>query len=291
MRATTTITALLIFLFLGLTGCGRGPLWTALGLPKLAISDENVTSQGAEPLLDIENFEKIDLIAELCGIKDDKDGPQRPKICEEKNGKENGEKTVEEKAEENAKNLAKAFAFFNKKSAEAKKPEEDNTIRRRNGIQERILAASMQRCGEFKNFLRQFQTEMGFGLGAAATTLGGLGAIFTPLSTVRALSGAAGIMSGIRAEFNESFFYNQMVHVITQGIDARRAELYKKIKCRQDDPLTTYPIQAAVKDAVEFHQSCSTIVGFQVAGNAIQQTKDPGLKRLKESLGHSRCTK
>ena len=39
-----------------------------------------------------------------------------------------------------------------------------------------------------------------------------------------------------------------------------------------------YPIQAAVKNAVEFHESCSTIVGFEVAEDAIQQTRDPGLK-------------
>ena len=312
MEAKTTITALLIFLFLGLTGCGSltKPLVTGL-LPDLAILDDKVTSQGAEPLLDRDEFEKIDLIEELTSSSDaaaDTSRIEELKVeiikLQAKNEKLSGGTTPADKAtieelkakievhkdrikqlEENSdydllgnkqarKDLAKAFALFNKKS----------TQKRRTAIQERILAASNQRCDQFKNYLRQFQAEVNFGLGAITTTVAGLGAIFTPASTVRALSGAAAIASGVRAEFDENFFYTLATNVITEGIDTKREELYKKIRKRQNEKTEKYPIQAAVKDAVEYHGACSTIVGFEAASEYIQRIKNPGLKELKNVL-------
>ena len=249
----------------------------ALSDKQRAVSDDGTLSDQEKALSD-EKRALSDKQRDLSDKERALSDQERIKICgekEKKNTKKTQEENTEENTEKNAKNLAKAFAFFNERT-------DKNTKRRRNAIQERILSASMQRCGEFKNFLRQLQTETDFFLGSAATTLGGLGAIFTPLSTVRALSGAAGIMSGIRAEFNESFFYNQMVHVITKGIDSRREDIYKKIRDEQEKDLEKYPIQAAVKDAIKFHESCSTIVGFQVAGDAIQQTRDPGLKQFQK---------
>ena len=262
MEAKTSITALLIFLFLGLIGCGSAikPLVKPF-LPDFAIFDDNITSQGAEPVLDPDEFEKINLIDELkVGMDSNQINGDTSNCCLDLSGN---------KAREE---LAKAFAWFNKNGSQ----------KRRNAIQERILAASNQRCTQFKNHLRQFQAEMNFGLGSATTILGGLGAIFTPASTVRALSGSAAIASGIRAEFNEDFFYGLATHVIAEGMDNKREEIYGKIRDRQNQDTTAYPIQAAVKDAVEYHGACSAIDGLEAAGDAVVQNRNPGLKQFKK---------
>lgn len=257
MKTKTTIMALLIFLFLGLTGCSS--------LTRLATFDDKATSQGAEPVLDPDEFEKINLIEELkAGF---------PVYYYNSGETTNSPETTNSSVDKARKELAEAFEVFNKYG----------TSERRNAIQERILTASKLRCGRFKNHLRRFQAEMNFGLGSVTTILGGLGAIFTPASTVRALSGSAAITSGVRAEFNENFFYTLATHVITEGIDAKREEIYAKIKQRQkNESRKTYPIQAAVKDAVEYHESCSTIVGFVAAGEAIVENRNPGLKQFKK---------
>ena len=356
MKAKTIITALLIFLFLGLTGCGSvtKPLFKWV-LPDFAIFEDEITSQGAEPVLDRDEFEKINLIEELkAGLTDEaskelakaiaalnnvvalnQNGDEASKelvkviaalnnvVALNQNGDEANKELVKaiaalnnvaalnQNGDEASKELVKAIAALNNVAALNQNGDSDTvtccfdlsgdkarkelakafasfnkngSLQRRNAIQERILAASNQRCAEFKNYLRQFQAEVNFGLGTATTTLAGLGAIFTPASTVRALSGAAAIASGVRAEFEENFFYTLATPVITEGIDTRREEIYEKIRKRQNENQTTYPIQAAVKDAIEYHGSCSTRVGFEAAGDAIVQTRDPGLKQLSKAL-------
>jgi len=85
---------------------------------------------------------------------------------------------------------------------------------RRNAIQEGIIAASNQRCGEYKKLLKALDSRANFVLGSLTTAIAGAGAIFTPASTVRALSGIASIVSGVRSEFNEDYFANQTIQVL-----------------------------------------------------------------------------
>ena len=255
MRISLRELALLIPFFMITSGCGN--IARNL-LPNFALFDDNVTSQGAQPLLERDVFEKIDLFKEI--------GSPTEELA---NAGVNTDDIDRE-------NLARAFKWFNEGGGDK---------RRRNGIQERIIAASNQRCGEYKNFLRQFEAEGNFFLGTATTTLAGLGAVFTPAATVRALAGAAAITSGIRAEFQEDFFYTLATHVITEGIDAKREEIYKALGKRQDEEVIKYTIQAAVNDAVQYHSACTTIVGSQAASEAIRQAKNPGLERLIELKG------
>lgn len=159
-----------------------------------------------------------------------------------------------------------------------------NLKRMRNSIQERILAASNERCGEYKNFLRQFESEGNFFLGTLATTLGGLGAIFTPAATARALAGLAGITSGVRAEFQEDLFHKLAVYVITDGIDKRRTQIYGVILQKQREDYDSYTLMHAVNDAVVYHSSCTTLIGLQAASDSIRESQDPGLSRLREAV-------
>lgn len=216
---------------------------------------QDLKVQGALPLIQPESFEKIDLAREL--------DPQSPALIE-------GLYLKDEELAQNRETLRKAFDRFyeDRKSVEL----------RRNRMQERILAASNQRCGEYKKFLKQLDAGTNFFLGALTTVVAGAGAIVTgPATAVRALSGSASIVSGVKAEFNETYFQNKTIQVLTDGIEAKRKELYEKIlEVREGKDIEEYTVEAAIKDAITYHDACSLIAGLEHAALSIERASNPG---------------
>jgi len=236
---------------LALAGCGySGFAW----------GQRNVTLYGPFPLLPEASFEEIDLTNLISG-----DGAPK-----------GGIKTWDE-----------AFVAFEKI---IKDKDEKEKARLRNQVQERILAASNQRCGEYKNFLKRFDSESNIILGGLATAIGGAGAIFKAANTARALSGIAAIFSGWRAEVNADYFNNLTIQVISKGIEARRKEVYDKILEDRKADLETYqnylnyPIQRAVGDAAVYHYNCSLIAGLEHAAQSIERAQNPGSAELNKAL-------
>ena len=157
-------------------------------------------------------------------------------------------------------------------------------VQRRNRVQERLLAASVQRCGEYKKFLKQLEGETNWLLGSITTAAAGVGAIVTGVNAARAFAGIAAIFSGVRAEFNESLFQRLTIQVITEGFESRRRAAYEKIQLRQREPLATYPVEAAIKEALEYHASCSLIAGLEHAALSIERAENPGLETAERAL-------
>lgn len=151
-------------------------------------------------------------------------------------------------------------------------------LQNRNRIQEVIISASDQRCASYMNYIRLAQSRSQYGFGATTTLLGGLGAIFQQADVSRILSGAAGITSGISAEYQQNIFSNLASHIIVQGIENRREEIYGKILQAREQSLVAYPVEAAVRDAVRYHGACSMVIGVEAASEAIRMVKDPGLE-------------
>lgn len=148
----------------------------------------------------------------------------------------------------------------------------------RDRIQERILAASTQRCNAFKaNLQRQFSRN-NFLLGLGATISGVIGAVVPGVQASKYLAGAAGIFSGARAEWNQDFLANIAVNVIIDGIEQRQQEVYKQIVIAgQNKDISAYNVEAAIKDALFYHGQCSIMTGLRVASDAIKFTNDPGI--------------
>lgn len=168
----------------------------------------------------------------------------------------------------------------------------DTRVQRRNAIQEHIIAASNQRCTYFSNFLHTSRSGVNFALGSLATIAGTAGAIVTGVDGSRVLSGTAAIFSGVRAEFNQELFSNLATHVISNGIDLRRREVYEQIVLQgQSKPYEIYPVEAAVKDAIYYHAQCNVITGVQVAGDTIKLMENPGIDTANRMLIKLNLTK
>ncbi|MFT4101062.1 MAG: hypothetical protein QM674_08520 [Burkholderiaceae bacterium] len=117
------------------------------------------------------------------------------------------------------------------------------------------------------------------------TILAGAGAIATPATTVRALSGLAGISSGVGAELQQSYFSNLATQVIVPGIDLARADLRTEIASKRGRSISEYTLEAAIADAARYHGACSMNAGLEHSGKAVVEISNPGVRMLNATLG------
>lgn len=161
----------------------------------------------------------------------------------------------------------------------------ESAVRLRNGIQDRIISVSTSRCNVFKTYLRRQQSDTNFLLGSATTVAGVLGAILPGQTATRNLAGTAGIFSGIQAEFNSSYYSNLAAHVIVQGIELQQQRLLSQLmKDRSTRSISDYGMEAAIRDAVYFDGTCSTVAGLVEAAESIKEITSPGLPRAAEVI-------
>jgi hypothetical protein len=164
--------------------------------------------------------------------------------------------------------------------------------RRRTQLQERLIAASNERCAEYKERLQQVQVQSQPASGekrsngavdAATAALGVLTIAYPPAAAVGGLLGAAQLVSGVKAAPPKQFTSGLTVQVVSLGIDTRRASILQGIRGRQQETPASYPVEAAVSDALLYHQACSMVAGLEAAGEALSTT-DPGVARVRSEF-------
>lgn len=80
-------------------------------------------------------------------------------------------------------------------------------------------------------------------------------------------------------------------HVVIQGIDLRRREVYEQIVSHgQAKPYDKYNVQAAVKDALYYHGLCSVMAGIEFASDTIEVFDDPGINVANRVLAKLKTT-
>ncbi|MCO5975171.1 hypothetical protein [Ideonella oryzae] len=147
-----------------------------------------------------------------------------------------------------------------------------DTPAHRNAIQDRILSASGQRCNVFLTYIQRHQSATDFMLGSLTALLAGGGAIATGVDTARALAGSAGIVSGIRAEYDQTYFQNQAATIISKGIRLRRDTLLGAIDAKRGSDVGTYTIERAVGDALRYHGACTVMAGLEETDTQLSAT-------------------
>lgn len=161
----------------------------------------------------------------------------------------------------------------------------------RNGVQDRILGVSTSRCNVFKTYLRRQQADANFYLGSSATVAGVLGALLPGANASRNLAGVAGILSGVQAEYNSTYYSNLAAHVIVQGIEVHQSRLLATlVDERQRKSVDDYSMEAAIRDAIYFDGTCSTVVGLLEASESIKEAVNPGLSRAMQVIGAVKAT-
>ena len=236
------------------TGCGNRL--------SLAALEPNVTAYGADPVINPDSFQKVDIAKAL---NPDGEGLQDIGFNDQQ---------AEEKNKKNQKVLSQALKNF----------AESGTKADRTRLQERIISASDQRCVAYFRYLKREDVQGNFILGSLTTAFAGLGTIFTAADTVRAMAGLATVTSGVRAEFNDAFFQGLTVQVITHGINLQRKEIHDGMIQVRHLPLETYPAEAAIRDAVRYHGSCSLIAGLERAALELERADNPGVMQMQRTM-------
>ncbi|MDP3110767.1 MAG: hypothetical protein Q8M71_01540 [Thermodesulfovibrionales bacterium] len=155
-------------------------------------------------------------------------------------------------------------------------------IKLRSQIQDRLIAASNQRCNVYTTYLKRVSTYQNGIFGTLTTILGGAGAIVTGQNSARLLSGLAGISSGTRAELNQATFESLATSVIIPGIQKTRSDLLKEILNKRSKKIDEYTIEGAIADAIAYHGACSMDTGISYAQKSIESYGDIGIKRFNE---------
>ena len=156
-------------------------------------------------------------------------------------------------------------------------------MNRRNDVTGRLLAASDQACEKFTQRLNSFQSGTNFFTGSLATALAGAGAIFTPAGTARAFAGAAGIASGVRAEFNGDLFYQQLVPTLRKAIETARTTARKPIIDGFTSKLDVYPMSVAFSDVIRYNGACSLVAAEATMAASLTLANHPGMAEFNQS--------
>lgn len=233
-------------------------------------------------------YEQVDLIAALqSGTEVQNNTPSNPGASGSQNQVEATDDT------QASKELQAAYArFYSRYRADTNGPA------RRNEIQDELFRASDQRCNYYKAYLYHLQRSQRSLFGGLSTALGGLGAIFTSASTARALSGSAGIASGVGAEIMEAQFASLTIQVLIDGIEKARKDAYEGARAQRfiTDPATKvsriaslneYTVEHAILDAVRYHGACAITEGLRAAANSIQTIRHPGPEMMQYAVAQS----
>jgi hypothetical protein len=166
-----------------------------------------------------------------------------------------------------------------------------STKQHRNLVQNRLLAASERRCGRFFQYLKRDNSNKNFWFATFSSVFATAGALVPGLRAAQNLSGISALGTGLRAEYNNEFYANLAVSVITRGIEEKRNVLRAKLNASQHIPYDNYDIAAAVTDAVQFDSSCNIVNGLELANEAIQRFNEPGLDAINRTLLKGKLTR
>ncbi len=160
----------------------------------------------------------------------------------------------------------------------------------RNNMQSQLIARSYSVCAAFTSGLQRLQSDSSFFFTSTTALLGGLGAIFAPVATVRALSGAAAITAGVGAAYGSAMFHEKTISVLSKAIESKRKRFYDEtIETNRGKSADTYVFGDALRDAAIYHSYCNIVHAFSETEEALAKRDDletalKGMKKVSDTL-------
>lgn len=139
---------------------------------------------------------------------------------------------------------------------------------RRNDLQDRIIAASNQRCAAYMRTLISSKAQTQMGWGGLATLLSGAATVTTPMAAAQVLSAGSTISSSFLSLYNEAYFNSLSVNVISAGISKQREGLLQYLDEERKKKMNQYPVHRAIADALSYHAACNIVSGLEAAAAA-----------------------
>jgi hypothetical protein len=139
---------------------------------------------------------------------------------------------------------------------------------RRNDLQERLISASNQRCSAYIRTIVSSKSQTQMGWTGLAILLSGAAAVVPHALTAKALAAGGTVSTGLLSTYNEAYFNNLAITVVSSGISKQRESILASISRFKSEPLSNYPINAAIADALAYHAACNIVSGMEAAAKA-----------------------
>ncbi len=143
----------------------------------------------------------------------------------------------------------------------------------RNDLQERLITASNQRCSTYIRTIISSKSQAQMGWTGLATLLSGAAAVVPHAQTAKALAAGSTVSTGLLTTYNEAYFNNLAVTVVSSGISKQRESILASISKLKSKPLSEYPVNAAIADALAYHAACNIVSGMEAAAKATSATE------------------
>jgi len=140
---------------------------------------------------------------------------------------------------------------------------------RRNDLQERLINASNQRCSAYIRTIVSSRSQARLGWTGLAALLTGATTVVQHAQTVNALAAGGAFSIGMFNAYNEAYFNNLAMTVVSSGISRKRANIMSDIAEKQTEPLHMYPVNAAISDALTYHAACNVVSGMEEKRNLL----------------------
>ena len=165
-------------------------------------------------------------------------------------------------------------------AAVSKNTDQESFKYRRNDLQDRLIAASNQRCATYLRVLTASKSQTQMGWSGLATLLSGAAAVTTPAAAAKVLAAGSTVSNGLLSQFNEAYFSNLTVQVISSGIAKQREAALVNIQSQRNASLVDYPVNRAVADALNYHAMCNLVTGLETAAAATKNATAADLARM-----------
>jgi hypothetical protein len=143
-------------------------------------------------------------------------------------------------------------------------------VARRNLLQDRLRIAADARCEEYKTIMFSKQARANFWLGATSLLFGAAGAATSTIDVARSFAGASALFTGVRSEYNQSYYLDKTITVLTKAITQRQTEAWTAIDVNRSLPVAQYSVLQAIRDVSKYHSACSLTGALELADKAIE---------------------
>jgi hypothetical protein len=156
---------------------------------------------------------------------------------------------------------------------------------RRNDLQDRIIAASNQRCAAYMRVLISSKAQTQMGWGGLASLLSGAATVTSPAAAAKVLSAGSTVSSSYLSLYNAAYFNSLSINVISAGIAKQREGLLQYMDVGRGKDMMSYPVNRAIADALSYHAACNIVSGLEAAAsatNAADPVKVAGKPEIKK---------
>jgi|GEM_PF-2519137 len=147
----------------------------------------------------------------------------------------------------------------------------------RNELQDRIIAASNQRCATFMRTLTSSKAQSSMIWGNVSTLLASAATVTTPIGIAKALAAGSAVSNGVLSRYDDAYFNHLSISVINGGIARNRQAVLERILAERKNDLSVYSVNRAVADAISYHAACNVVSGLETAAASLKNVTNAEL--------------